>query len=143
LARRFHPAESPAARTFFINGSHASVFNQRGDSAGGSTKIVEFAELQEFIDAPREALLLRHVHARLGFARRDSRGSGCAAGRRGVGRCDEGFTHKCPRQVLGVQAARQDDSPGDALARPRRAFCDEAVWLDAGRKKAEGDPRRA
>jgi ABC-type polysaccharide/polyol phosphate transport system ATPase subunit len=75
LGAGFHP-EISGRENVFINGImlglSKSQIQERFD------EIVDFAELREFIDAPCEDILVRHVHASR-LRRGHSRGSGRAA----------------------------------------------------------------
>ena len=84
-----------------------------------------------------EDLLVRHVHApRLRGG--DPRRSGRAAGRRGARRRRRGLHAQVPRQVRRVQAPRQDDPAGHALARPGRAVLRRGA---VARRRADEGPR--
>jgi hypothetical protein len=55
---------------------------------------------------------------------------------------DEGFTHKCLDKFAEFKRSNKTILlVTHALSLVER-FCDDAVWLDAGRKQAEGDPKR-
>src|SRR5881394_1634966 len=55
---------------------------------------------------------------------------------------DEGFTHKCLDKFAEFKRrGRTILLVTHSLGLVER-FCDDAIWLDAGRKRAEGDPLR-
>jgi lipopolysaccharide transport system ATP-binding protein len=104
-------------------------------------EIVEFAELQEFIDAPVKTYS-SGMYMRLGFSVAIHVDPEVLLVDEVLAVGDEGFTHKCldkfgefkrrGRTILLVT---------HSLGLVER-FCDQAIWLDAGQKRAEGDPKR-
>ncbi|MEO6224127.1 MAG: ABC transporter ATP-binding protein [Vicinamibacterales bacterium] len=138
LGAGFHP-EISGRENVFINGimlglSKREIQNRFND-------IVEFAELTEFIDAPVKTYS-SGMYMRLGFAVAIHVDPDVLLVDEVLAVGDEGFTHKCL------------DKFGDFKRRGKtillvthslglvERFCDEAVWLDSGVKKAEGDPQR-
>jgi ABC-type polysaccharide/polyol phosphate transport system ATPase subunit len=138
LGAGFHP-EISGRENVFINGIMLGLskreIQQRFD------EIVEFAELTEFIDAPVKTYS-SGMYMRLGFAVAIHVDPDVLLVDEVLAVGDEGFTHKCL------------DKFGDFKRRGKtillvthslglvERFCDEAVWLDSGVKKAEGDPQR-
>jgi hypothetical protein len=55
---------------------------------------------------------------------------------------DEGFTHKCLDKFGEFKRRNKTILLVTHSLGLVERFCDEAVWLDAGEKKAEGDPKR-
>jgi ABC-type glutathione transport system ATPase component len=104
-------------------------------------EIVEFAELEDFIDAPVKTYS-SGMYMRLGFAVAIHVDPDVLLVDEVLAVGDEGFTHKCldkfgdfrrrGKTVLLVT---------HSLALVER-FCDEALWIDAGLGRAHGDPRR-
>jgi ABC-type polysaccharide/polyol phosphate transport system ATPase subunit len=103
--------------------------------------IVRFAELDEFIEAPVKTYS-SGMYVRLGFAVAINVDPDVLLVDEVLAVGDEAFTHKCldkfadfrrrGRTVLLVTHSL------DLVTR----FCDEALWLDGGMVKAQGDPRR-
>src|SRR5688500_19122993 len=104
-------------------------------------EIVDFAELKDFIDAPVKTYS-SGMYMRLGFAVAINVDPDVLLVDEVLAVGDETFTHKCldkfaefrrrGRTVLLVTHSL------DLVAR----FCDEALWLDAGTARAQGDPKR-
>jgi hypothetical protein len=104
-------------------------------------EIVDFAELQDFIDAPVKTYS-SGMYMRLGFAVAIHVDPDVLLVDEVLAVGDEGFTHKCL------------DKFGDFRRRGKTVllvthslglverFCDEVLWLDGGQAKANGDPRR-
>ncbi len=118
LGAGFHP-EISGRENVFINGIMLGL--TRKEIARRFDEIVEFAELEEFIDAPVKTYS-SGMYMRLGLCRGDPRRPRRAAGRRGPGRRRRGLHPQVSRQVRRVQAARQDRAAGDALAGPGGAL---------------------
>jgi len=103
--------------------------------------IVDFAELRDFIDAPVKTYS-SGMYMRLGFAVAIHVDPDVLLFDEVLAVGDESFTDKCldkfgefhrrGRTVLIVT---------HSLSLVER-LCDEAVWLDAGEKQSEGDPKR-
>jgi hypothetical protein len=103
--------------------------------------IVRFAELDEFIDAPVKTYS-SGMYMRLGFAVAINVDPDVLLVDEVLAVGDEAFTHKCldkfaefrrrGRTILLVTHSL------DLVTR----FCDQALWLDSGVVKAEGDPKR-
>jgi hypothetical protein len=104
-------------------------------------EIVRFAELEEFIEAPVKTYS-SGMYMRLGFAVAINVDPDVLLVDEVLAVGDEGFTHKCldkfaefrrrGRTVLLVTHSL------DLVTR----FCDQALWLDGGVAKVQGDPKR-
>jgi hypothetical protein len=113
----------------------------RREIAGRFAEIVRFAELEEFIDAPVKTYS-SGMYMRLGFAVAINVDPDVLLVDEVLAVGDESFTHKCldkfaefrrrGRTVLLVTHSL------DLVTR----FCDDALWLDGGVARAQGDPRR-
>src|SRR4026209_241418 len=104
-------------------------------------EIVEFAELTEFIDAPVKTYS-SGMYMRLGFAVAIHVDPDVLLVDEVLAVGDEGFTHKCLDKF--AEFTRRNKTilfVTHSLGMVER-FCDEAVWLDAGRKRAQGDATR-
>ena len=138
LGAGFHP-EISGRENVFINGIMLGLSKRQ--VAARFDEIVEFAELQEFIDAPVKTYS-SGMYMRLGFAVAIHVDPDVLLVDEVLAVGDEGFTHRCldkfgefkrrGRTILLVT---------HSLGLVER-FCDEALWLDAGQMKAMGDPKR-
>src|SRR5258705_12791634 len=138
LGAGFHP-EISGRENVYINGLMLGL--GRREIAARFDDIVRFAELEEFIDAPVKTYS-SGMYMRLGFAVAINVDPDVLLVDEVLAVGDEAFTHKCldkfadfrrrGRTVLLVTHSL------DLVSR----FCDEALWLDGGMVKAQGDPRR-
>ena len=138
LGAGFHP-EISGRDNVFINGMMLGL--TRREMAARFDQIVAFAELEDFIDAPVKTYS-SGMYMRLGFAVAIHVDPDVLLVDEVLAVGDEAFTHKCldkfaefrrrGRTVLLVTHSL------DLVTR----FCDEALWLDAGLVKMQGDPRR-
>jgi ABC-type polysaccharide/polyol phosphate transport system ATPase subunit len=138
LGAGFHP-EISGRENVYINGMMLGL--SKREVAARFGEIVEFAELQDFIDAPVKAYS-SGMYMRLGFAVAIHVDPDVLLVDEVLAVGDEAFTHKCldkfaefrrrGRTVLLVTHSL------DLVSR----FCDEALWLDAGVVREQGDPRR-
>ena len=138
LGAGFHP-EISGRENVFINGLMLGLsrkeIGQRFDA------IVSFAGLEDFIDAPVKTYS-SGMYMRLGFAVATHVDPDVLLVDEVLAVGDEAFTHKCldtfaefrrrGRTVVLVTHSL------DLVGR----FCDEALWLDDGVVRAQGDPRR-
>ena len=138
LGAGFHP-EISGRENVYINGMMLGL--SKRNIAARFDEIVEFAELQDFIDAPVKTYS-SGMYVRLGFAVAIHVDPDVLLVDEVLAVGDEAFTHKCldkfadfrrrGRTVLLVTHSL------DLVTR----FCDEALWLDGGVVRAQGDPRR-
>jgi ABC-type polysaccharide/polyol phosphate transport system ATPase subunit len=138
LGAGFHP-EISGRENVFINGMMLGL--TRKEVAARFDDIVRFAELEEFVDAPVKTYS-SGMYMRLGFAVAIHVDPDVLLVDEVLAVGDEAFTHKCldkfaelrrrGRTVLLVTHSL------DLVTR----FCDEALWLDGGRTRAQGDPKR-
>jgi ABC-type polysaccharide/polyol phosphate transport system ATPase subunit len=138
LGAGFHP-EISGRENVYINGIMLGL--SKREIARRFDEIVEFAELQDFIDAPVKTYS-SGMYMRLGFAVAIHVDPDVLLVDEVLAVGDEGFTHKCL------------DKFGDFRRRGKTVllvthslglverFCDEVLWLDGGRARADGDPRR-
>src|SRR5438876_7035307 len=138
LGAGFHP-EISGRENVFINGIMLGLtrreIQQRFD------EIVEFAELRDFIDAPVKTYS-SGMYMRLGFAVAINVDPDVLLVDEVLAVGDEGFTHKCLDKFgefkrRGTTVLLVTHSLGLV-----ERFCDEALWLDAGKVRGEGDPKR-
>jgi ABC-type polysaccharide/polyol phosphate transport system ATPase subunit len=138
LGAGFHP-EISGRENVFINGIMLGL--SKREITRRFDEIVEFAELEEFIDAPVKTYS-SGMYMRLGFAVAIHVDPDVLLVDEVLAVGDEGFTHKCldkfgefrrrGRTILLVT---------HSLGLVER-FCDEALWIDSGFARAAGDPRR-
>jgi len=138
LGAGFHP-EISGRENVFINGIMLGLskreIEQRFD------QIVEFAELTEFIDAPVKTYS-SGMYMRLGFAVAIHVDPDVLLVDEVLAVGDEGFTHKCLDKFGEFRRRGKTILLVTHSLGLVERFCDEAVWLDGGEKKAEGDPKR-
>ena len=138
LGAGFHP-EISGRENVFINGIMLGL--SKKDIARRFDEIVEFAELQDFIDAPVKTYS-SGMYMRLGFAVAIHVDPDVLLVDEVLAVGDEGFTHKCLDKFAEFKRrGRTILLVTHSLGLVER-FCDEALWLDAGRMKAMGDPKR-
>src|SRR5918993_341333 len=123
LGAGFHP-EISGRENIFINGIMLGLTKR--DIQRRFDEIVEFAEMQDFIDAPVKTYS-SGMYMRLGFA--------VAVG-------DQGFTHKCLDKFAEFRRRNKSILLVTHSLDLVEKFCDEAHWLDKGTTKGEGDPKR-
>lgn len=138
LGAGFHP-EISGRENVFINGLMLGL--SRKEIARRFDEIVAFAELEDFIDAPVKTYS-SGMYMRLGFAVATHVDPDVLLVDEVLAVGDEAFTHKCldtfaefrrrGRTVVLVTHSL------DLVDR----FCDEALWLDHGVVRGQGDPRR-
>ena len=138
LGAGFHP-EISGRENVFVNGMMLGLTKR--EIAARFDEIVAFAELEEFIDAPVKTYS-SGMYMRLGFAVAVHVDPDVLLVDEVLAVGDEAFTHKCldkfsefrrrGRTVLLVTHSL------DLVTR----FCDEALWIDSGVIRVQGDPRR-
>jgi hypothetical protein len=104
-------------------------------------EIVEFAELQEFIDAPVKNYS-SGMYMRLGFAVAIHVDPDVLLVDEVLAVGDEGFTHKCLDKFAEFKRRGKTILLVTHSLGLVEKFCDEALWMDAGRMKLQGDPKR-
>lgn len=138
LGAGFHP-EISGRDNVFINGMMLGL--SRREVASRFDEIVAFAELEDFIDEPVKTYS-SGMYMRLGFSVAINVDPDVLLVDEVLAVGDEAFTHKCldkfadfrrrGRTVLLVTHSL------DMVTR----LCDEALWLDHGMLRGQGDPRR-
>jgi ABC-type polysaccharide/polyol phosphate transport system ATPase subunit len=138
LGAGFHP-EISGRENVFINGIMLGLSKREIEKRFDD--IVEFAELEDFIDEPVKTYS-SGMYMRLGFSVAINVDPDVLLVDEVLAVGDEGFTHKCLDKFADFKRrGRTVLLVTHSLGLVER-FCDEAVWLDAGRKRAEGDPKR-
>ncbi|MGE5815139.1 MAG: ABC transporter ATP-binding protein, partial [Acidobacteriota bacterium] len=102
---------------------------------------VEFAELAEFIDAPVKTYS-SGMYMRLGFAVAIHVDPDVLLVDEVLAVGDESFTHKCLDKFAEFKRRGKTILLVTHSLNLVERFCDEALWLDSGVVRAQGDPRR-
>ena len=138
LGAGFHP-EISGRENIFINGIMLGL--SKREVAKRFDEIVEFAELEDFIDAPVKTYS-SGMYMRLGFAVAIHVDPDVLLVDEVLAVGDEGFTHKCLDKFAEFKRRGKTILlVTHALGLVER-FCDDALWLDAGRVMGLGDPKR-
>lgn len=138
LGAGFHP-EISGRENVFINGIMLGL--SRRDIERRFDEIVEFAEMEEFIDAPVKTYS-SGMYMRLGFAVAVHVDPDILLVDEVLAVGDEGFSLKCLDKFAEFKRRGKTIllvSHGLSMV---ERFCDEALWLEAGDRRATGDPKR-
>ena len=138
LGAGFHP-EISGRENVYINGVMLGLTKK--EIAKKFDQIVEFAELEDFIDAPVKTYS-SGMYIRLGFSVAVHVNPDILIADEVLAVGDEGFSLKCLDKF--GEFRRQGKTillVTHGLAMVER-FCDTALWLDHGKARADGDPRR-
>src|ERR1700752_4937801 len=138
LGAGFHP-EISGRENVFINGIMLGL--SKREITRRFDEIVEFAELEEFIDAPVKTYS-SGIYMRLGFAVAIHVDPDILLVDEVLAVGDEGFTHKCLDKFSEFRRRGKTILLVTHSLGLVERFCDEAVWLDSGRGREKGDPRR-
>jgi lipopolysaccharide transport system ATP-binding protein len=138
LGAGFHP-EISGRENVFINGIMLGLTKR--DVARRFDEIVEFAEMQDFIDAPVKTYS-SGMYMRLGFAVAIHVDPDVLLVDEVLAVGDEGFTHKCLDKFGEFKRRGKTILLVTHSLNLVERFCDEALWLDSGRVRGSGDPKR-
>jgi ABC-type polysaccharide/polyol phosphate transport system ATPase subunit len=138
LGAGFHP-EISGRENVFINGIMLGL--SKREIQARFDEIVDFAELREFIDAPVKTYS-SGMYMRLGFAVAINVDPDVLLVDEVLAVGDEGFTHKCLDKFGEFRRRGKTILLVTHSLNLIERFCDDAVWLDAGEKRADGDPKR-
>ena len=138
LGAGFHP-EISGRENVFINGMMLGLTKREITSR--FDEIVEFAELEEFIDAPVKTYS-SGMYMRLGFAVAINVDPDVLLVDEVLAVGDEGFTHKCLDKFADFKRRGKTILLVTHSLGLVEKFCDEALWMDAGHTKLQGDPKR-
>jgi ABC-type polysaccharide/polyol phosphate transport system ATPase subunit len=138
LGAGFHP-EISGRENVFINGIMLGLTKK--EVGRRFDEIVEFAELEEFIDAPVKTYS-SGMYMRLGFAVAIHVDPDVLLVDEVLAVGDEGFTHKCLDKFAEFKRRGKTILLVTHSLGLVERFCDEALWMDAGSMKALGDPKR-
>jgi ABC-type polysaccharide/polyol phosphate transport system ATPase subunit len=138
LGAGFHP-EISGRENVYINGMMLGL--SRREIARRFDEIVAFAELQEFIDAPVKTYS-SGMYMRLGFAVAINVDPDVLLVDEVLAVGDEAFTHKCLDKFADFRRRGKTVLIVTHSLDLVERFCDEALWLDRGRVRDQGDPKR-
>jgi ABC-type polysaccharide/polyol phosphate transport system ATPase subunit len=138
LGAGFHP-EISGRENVFINGVMLGL--TRREVAERFDEIVEFAELEDFIDAPVKTYS-SGMYMRLGFAVAINVDPDILLVDEVLAVGDEGFSLKCLDKFAEFKRRGKTILLVTHGLSMVERFCDEAVWIDAGENRTTGDPKR-
>lgn len=138
LGAGFHP-EISGRENIFINGVMLGLTKK--EIQYRFDEIVEFAEMQEFIDAPVKTYS-SGMYMRLGFAVAVHVDPEVLLVDEVLAVGDQGFTHKCLDKFAEFRRRNKSILLVTHSLDLVEKFCDTAHWLDHGVSKGEGDPKR-
>ena len=138
LGAGFHP-EISGRENVFINGIMLGLTKR--EITRRFDEIVEFAELTDFIDAPVKTYS-SGMYMRLGFAVAIHVDPDVLLVDEVLAVGDEGFTHKCLDKFAEFKRRGKTILLVTHSLGLVERFCDEALWMDGGRMKLQGDPKR-
>ena len=138
LGAGFHP-EISGRENVFINGIMLGLTKR--EITRRFDEIVEFAELEDFIEAPVKTYS-SGMYMRLGFAVAIHVDPDVLLIDEVLAVGDEAFTHKCLDKFAEFRRRGKTVLLVTHSLGLVERFCDEVLWLDAGRVQAAGDPRR-
>ncbi len=138
LGAGFHP-EISGRENVFINGMMLGLTKRQ--IAERFDEIVSFAELEPFIDAPVKTYS-SGMYMRLGFSVAIHVDPDVLLVDEVLAVGDEAFTHKCLDRFSDLRRRGRTVLLVTHSLELVARFCDEALWLDAGNVRAQGDPRR-
>jgi len=138
LGAGFHP-EISGRENIFINGIMLGLTKK--EILRRFDEIVEFAEMRDFIDAPVKTYS-SGMYMRLGFAVAIHVDPEVLLVDEVLAVGDQGFTHKCLDKFSEFRRRNKSILLVTHSLDLVEKFCDEAHWLDHGKTKGEGDPKR-
>src|SRR5664279_4276982 len=138
LGAGFHP-EISGRENVFINGIMLGLTKR--EILDRFDEIVDFAELREFIDAPVKTYS-SGMYMRLGFAVAIHVDPDVLLVDEVLAVGDEGFTHKCLDKFGEFKRRGKTILLVTHSLNLIERFCDDCLWLDGGRVRATGDPKR-
>jgi ABC-type polysaccharide/polyol phosphate transport system ATPase subunit len=138
LGAGFHP-EISGRENVFINGIMLGLTKREIEKR--FDEIVEFAELTDFIDEPVKSYS-SGMYMRLGFSVAIHVDPEVLLVDEVLAVGDEAFTHKCLDKFADFKRRGKTVLLVTHSLGLIERLCDEAIWLDGGRKQTEGDPKR-
>ncbi|MGE3469403.1 MAG: ABC transporter ATP-binding protein [Vicinamibacterales bacterium] len=137
LGAGFHP-EISGRENVFINGIMLGL--SKREVQRRFDEIVEFAELQDFIDAPVKTYS-SGMYMRLGFAVAIHVDPDVLLVDEVLAVGDQGFTVKCLDKFAEFRRRNKTILLVTHSLDLVEKFCDQALWLDRGKTHGEGDPK--
>ncbi|MSO55849.1 MAG: ABC transporter ATP-binding protein [Acidobacteria bacterium] len=138
LGAGFHP-EISGRENVFINGIMLGL--SKREVTRRFDEIVDFAEMADFIDAPVKTYS-SGMYMRLGFAVAIHVDPDVLLVDEVLAVGDEGFTHKCLDKFGEFKRRGKTILLVTHSLGLIERFCDEALWLDTGKVRGAGDPKR-
>ena len=138
LGAGFHP-EISGRENVFINGIMLGLSKKEVERR--FDEIVEFAEMQDFIDAPVKTYS-SGMYMRLGFAVAIHVDPEVLLVDEVLAVGDQGFTIKCLDKFAEFRRKNKTILLVTHSLDLVEKFCDQALWLDKGQTKAEGESKR-
>src|SRR6187455_127553 len=138
LGAGFHP-EISGRENIFINGIMLGLTKK--EILRRFDEIVDFAEMQDFIDAPVKTYS-SGMYMRLGFAVAIHVDPEVLLIDEVLAVGDQGFTLKCLDKFAEFRRRNKSILLVTHSLDLVEKFCDQALWLDKGQTKAEGEPKR-
>lgn len=138
LGAGFHP-EISGRENVFINGVMLGLTKREVTKC--FDEIIEFAEMEEFIDAPVKTYS-SGMYMRLGFAVAVHVDPDILIVDEVLAVGDEGFSLKCLDKFAEFKRRGKTILLVTHSLATVQKFCDDAVWLEKGRVAGRGDPRR-
>jgi lipopolysaccharide transport system ATP-binding protein len=138
LGAGFHP-EFTGRENVYINGAVLGLSRREIDAR--FDRIVRFAEMEAFIDAPVRTYS-SGMYVRLGFSVAVNVDPDILLIDEVLAVGDESFSHKCLDQMLAFKKAGKTIVLVTHDLPTVERFCERAVWLDGGCLRAQGPPRQ-
>ena len=138
LGAGFHP-EISGRENVFINGVMLGL--SRREITKRFDEIVEFAEMEDFIDAPVKTYS-SGMYMRLGFAVAINVDPDVLLVDEVLAVGDEGFSLKCLDKFSEFKRRGKTILLVTHGLSMVERFCDEALWINSGKKRLVGDPKR-
>ena len=138
LGAGFHP-EISGRENVFINGIMLGLSKREIERR--FDEIVEFAEMKDFIDEPVKTYS-SGMYMRLGFSVAVHVNPEVLLVDEVLAVGDEAFSHKCFDKFADFKRRGKTILLVTHSLNLVERLCDEAMWLDAGQKRTEGDPKR-
>ncbi|HXT19949.1 MAG TPA: ABC transporter ATP-binding protein [Thermoanaerobaculia bacterium] len=138
LGAGFHP-EISGRENVYINGAVLGLSRREVDARLDS--IVEFSGLADFIDEPVKTYS-SGMYVRLGFAVAIHTSPDVLLVDEVLAVGDEAFAHRCLRKIEELLAAGRTLLLVSHSLSLLEGICDRVLWLDHGRARMVGEPRR-